>query len=378
MKILHCPFNIGNQASVLSRAENEIASEKGGESESVSVNFVPNFGFYPADRTYSMLFFYQKGRLGKVVNAFKIMVFGIFNFARHDVFHFYFGRTFLGFGVRFDFFNHLDLRILKRLGKRVFMTYQGCDARMRIQSAKNDVSACKKDECSHGWCSEKSDRMRRTNISRVTALADKVFCLNPDLLAFVPGSEFVPYSPIFPEDAEKFQRRSRAGGHLRILHAPSDRAIKGTKYVEEAVMKLKERHDFDFVLMENMSQEKVFEEYRNSDIFIDQLLVGWYGGAAVEAMAFGLPVMSFVNEEFLKRIPHEMARELPIISACPAEIGEKLEDLILNPDLRLEKAAMGLNFVRKWHDPRRIAECMLALYEDPKRSFWEVWGQRNV
>jgi glycosyltransferase involved in cell wall biosynthesis len=103
------------------------------------------------------------------------------------------------------------------------------------------------------------------------------------------------------------------------------------------------------------------------------LLVGWYGGAAVEAMAFGLPVISFVNGDFLKHIPPEMALELPILSASPVDIEQKLEELIKNLSLRTEKSKMGLDFVKKWHNPHKIAKCMLELYKNPKQRFWELW-----
>ena len=38
---------------------------------------------------------------------------------------------------------------------------------------------------------------------------------------------------------------------LRIVHAPTDRSIKGTSLILRAVETLKERYDFEFLLVEN-------------------------------------------------------------------------------------------------------------------------------
>ena len=50
---------------------------------------------------------------------------------------------------------------------------------------------------------------------------------------------------------------------------------------------------------------------------VDQLLAGWYGGAAVEAMMMGVPVIAYMREEDLGWVPADMARELPVVSATP-------------------------------------------------------------
>lgn len=376
LKILHTPFNIGNQASVLSRAEKKCLKETGSTDESVSVNFSNNCSLYPADKGYSAHCIYQKGPLGKVLNAVKIMLWGMLHVWEYDVIHFYFGRTFFSFGVKVGLFNHLDLCLLKLFGKKVFMTYQGCDVRQRTKSMSETVSACKSDECSHGWCSARTDAIRRRNISKVCRYADKVFCVNPDLIPFVPNSEFLPYAPLFLEDIEAFKPGGkRSSGRLRILHAPTDRAIKGTKYIEPVIDSLKKCHDIELVLLENISQAKLFAEYRKGDILIDQVLVGWYGAAAVEAMAFGLPVIAYINPAFLKYIPPAMADELPIVSASPTTLEDETEKIISSSELRSDLSRRGIQFVKKWHNPEKIAQTMLQLYKNPFASFWGLWEE---
>ena len=77
-----------------------------------------------------------------------------------------------------------------------------------------------------------------------------------------------------------------------MLHAPSRRIVKGTKYILDAVEELKsEGLKFDFKMVEGMKNSDAKELYRTADIVVDQLRIGWYGVLAVEAMALGKPVI---------------------------------------------------------------------------------------
>lgn len=375
MKVIHSPVNIGNQASVLSLAEKKLKGEFPVLDESLSVNFTPNFSCYPADQTYSSSRFFQRNILGKVINSIKIFLFGIFNLKSFDVYHFYFGRSFLSFGIRISKLNLFDLWLLKKLGKKIFFTYQGCDARQRTQYCDSPISACKLTECMNDWCRENTDAHRRANISKTLCYADKVFCLNPDLVPLVDGAEFLPYATLFPEDFfDSRTPKSKAGKKVTILHAPSDRAIKGTKYILHAIERLKKKYDLELVLLEGLSQEQVYAAYRDADILVDQVLVGWYGSTAVEGMASGCPVVSFINDEFLKYLLPGMGEELPIVSADPTNLYEKLEDLIKDSQKRLDLAEKGLRFVNRWHHPDKIARAMLELYQDPSQSFAKLYN----
>ena len=64
------------------------------------------------------------------------------------------------------------------------------------------------------------------------------------LLHVIPGGEFVPYAAIDPSDVDVVP--PRATGPLRILHAPTNRLVKGTDHVIAAVEALRDRFDFEF------------------------------------------------------------------------------------------------------------------------------------
>ena len=89
---------------------------------------------------------------------------------------------------------------------------------------------------------------------------------------------------------------------------------------------------------------------------MDQLIVGWYGGLAVEAMALGKPVIAYIRQEDLHFIPHQMKKDLPIIQAEPDTIYAVLEKVLNMPRTEiLNIAHKSRAYVERWHDPLAIA-----------------------
>jgi glycosyltransferase involved in cell wall biosynthesis len=143
-----------------------------------------------------------------------------------------------------------------------------------------------------------------------------------------------------------------------VLHAPSNRNVKGTKFILDAVQNLRNKGLlFEFVLIEGMSNAEARRHYMRADILVDQLLAGWYGGLAVELMALGKPVIAYIREQDLKFIPQEMADELPIIHGDPSNIEDVLESWITKEKSDLiEWGLKCRSYVERWHDPRKIAK----------------------
>src|SRR3989442_2211144 len=159
---------------------------------------------------------------------------------QYDVFHFNWGMSLVDY--RTWNLHYWDLPVLKRLGKRVVVTFQGCDARMKgLSRQRLSTSACA--ECDVAWCDERMDAIRRKRIRKVFTYADKVFALNPDLLHFLPGAEFLPYASVNPEEwIPETSTAGRPSGArpVRVLHMPTNRSIKGTCYVEQACARLRD------------------------------------------------------------------------------------------------------------------------------------------
>jgi hypothetical protein len=153
-------------------------------------------------------------------------------------------------------------------------------------------------------------------------------------------------------------------GPLRIVHAPSSRGVKGTRYLVEAVEHLRSNGlAIELLLVENMSRGAARALYERADLAVDQLLAGWYGGFAVEAMALGKPVVAYIREPDLAFLPPAMREELPVINANPGTIAAVLAEIAKKGRAFLATAgAQARAYVQRWHNPATVAAALLADY----------------
>jgi hypothetical protein len=234
-----------------------------------------------------------------------------------DVFHFYFGLTLVPRSLQFPF--------LKAFRKKSVMHYLGSDIRGKTP-----------EELAFGK-------------------AGAEIVGSYDAIRWVPDAEFVPpgvdvasIEPSPPSD------RARPV----ILHAPSSRRRKGTDEVIAACEGL----DADLLLVEGLHHEEAFERYREADIVVDQLNAGWYGLFAIECMALGKPVVTFLHDEAVRRTEEALGEHVPIVRATKQDLRERLEPLVASAAERRRIGAESRAYVERVHDLERVADRLLGLY----------------
>lgn len=377
IRILHCPNMVGGNACELARAERELGLE------SWSVSFTQNPYGYETDE---VLWGKGDGPFRREIKRWQLLWRALKDF---DIIHFNFGQTIMPqlaalstdaqrgpfvqvFNVRRHVFRGYarlfemrDLAMLKKAGKNIVMTYQGDDARQGDFCLANfQISPAR--EIDPGYYSPKSDAHKRQKIARLSRYADRIYALNPDLLWVLPSqAQFLPYSHIGLRDWRPIDNEKSALEVPVILHAPSHRGVKGTRFVLDAGSRLRtEGVPLEFVLVEGIPHHEARRLYERADLVVDQLLCGWYGGLAVEAMALGKPVISYVREDDLKFIPQQMREELPIINATPSTIYGVLKQWLTERKHELpEIGRRGRAYVEKWHNPLKIAARLKDEYE---------------
>ncbi len=355
IRVLHAPVNVGNQPWVLSRHERAW----GIQSDLVVKH--PTWLEYPADRC-----------LGRRNDSswparWRRLRFALTAPWRYDVLHLYFGQSFFSRGngrcPNWRWFK--DLALAQRLGCKVFMTLQGCDVRLSDRSAaRNEITMCHAGCCqSAADCRANEDHARRVLIERILPRMERVFVLNPELVHDVPRAEFLPYACV--DVAALEVAPPKTSGPITILHAPSDPSKKGTCFVRAAVERLQAEFPIRFLQVSGLPHAQAMKLYPQADLVIDQVLGGWYGGFAVELMAMGKPVACYIRDEDLPAVPANMAAQLPLLRVRPDTLEEDLRRVI---SLCAEWPAWGQRsrqFVLRWHNPRRIAQAMIAVYRDP-------------
>jgi hypothetical protein len=351
MRVLHLPTVVGGMAWGLAQGEKKLGLDS---QVLVTSNLRMN---YPYDTS---LHWEKKRALGVFLSSLKAFW---EHRRRFDVYHFNFGSTLVDFrrlGI-----HHWDLPFYGK-GRKVF-TYNGCDARQKYKTmTRTEIAACHEPGCYGDMCASGArDKMRERRIRKVSRYAHHLFAVNPDLLHFLPESfsSFLPYCVATWDEIPA--PRYQINREITVVHAPTDRAAKGTNTILAALEHLKQKYPLRIVLVENRSHTEALDMYRQADLVIDQLLVGWYGSVAVEAMKMGKPVAVYIREEDLSFIPEPMAKDLreAVIQIDPFSMEAVLEEYLQNPKLLSLKSEAGQAYVHRWHDPLYVASLTKAVYE---------------
>jgi glycosyltransferase involved in cell wall biosynthesis len=288
------------------------------------------------------------------IKILKILKFLNTSINKYDVLHFNFGRSILDYPYIFDY---IDLPLIKKSRKKILITFQGCDARTKDYCLNNfEISACM--ECDSKCISENKKRRR---FQKAEKYADHIFVLNPDLKYYFLSPKFLPYANVDLSEWVSLETNTESQ-IVNILHAPSSRLIKGTRYVLEVCHKLKrEGYPINLQLLENIPHSRIYDYFIHSDIVIDQLLCGWYGGLAVEAMACKKPVLSYIREQDLDNfVPFK--EDIPVINTNKETLYQNLISLIEDKNKCNKIGKKSRKFVEKYHNPKKIAKDLIDNY----------------
>jgi glycosyltransferase involved in cell wall biosynthesis len=253
----------------------------------------------------------------------------------YDVFHFNAGAPGIALRTRGGVFTELPL--LKRLGKTIVVTWQGCDVRPRAA-----CPWCERPEC------VKHDPWRAADAKAMLKYADRSVFINPDLWRYLPGATFLPYASVDVAAIEPRPLPDRQT--LVVAHAPTNPRVKGTPHVVAAVEALRaEGLNVELDLITGVTNKEAMERIAQADVLVDQLHIGWYGGVAVEGMALGRPVVCFIDES-----DNPYGAALPLVRADPTTVKDALAGLLVDRARRASIAADGRSFALREHDPRAI------------------------
>lgn len=262
---------------------------------------------------------------------------------KYDVFHFHFGHSLLP--------KNIDLWLLRKLNKKVYMEYHGSELRRKsVYEAKNVYN-----KGFSGVEDKISYKMQWRIAKNVNGIIVHDYELKEHLYDFGVNEFVLPlrieikrFIPNYPKKTSK----------VLIVHSPSNRETKGTLFLIEAIDQLSKNYEIDFRLVEGLSNEKAKEIYEKADIIVDQLLIGTYGMFAIESMAYGKPTVCYIREDLINSFPEPP----PICNANINNIKEKLEELIIDFDFRYQMGIKGRKYIEKYHDSNLLANKAVEIY----------------
>ena len=235
-----------------------------------------------------------------------------------DVFDFYFGLTLVPKSIQFP--------LLHVLRKKSVFHYLGSDIR--------------------GKTPEQLAFGKRAD-AEIVGSYDAIRWV-PEAHVIPPGLDLRPFTPVPPSDNPR----------PLVVHAPSNREKKGTPYVIEACAQL----DVELDVVEGVPHEEARERYARADIVVDQLNAGWHGVFALESMALGKPVVTYLKPDVVERSAEGFGIRIPIVPATKETLVDALRPLVEQPARRRELGAASRTYVEQVHDIDRVADRLVDLY----------------
>lgn len=344
MKVLHLPVEIAGQLAITAQAQKALGHEAFSMSSPHPFAYTTTIDMVLPDRSSRWLKGVDRiGAFFRTAEAF-------------DVFHYYFSCTLLPL--------MLDARYEKRRGKRIVTEFFGSDVRLpETEARRNPYYVNSYHE------SETANRKKLQAWADLTE-GEVIFPDHSFNLFLEPYFDKIhvvgqridcsKYAPHYPDAQSK---------RIRVMHAPSQQAFKGTVHIERAVESLQSKGlEFDYIRVSGMAHAEAMALYKTADLVIDQLCGGAHGVFACEAMALGKPVICYILPELVTGFPDDF----PIINANPDTIESVLEEWILSPARLHQVGKQSRAYAERVHDVRKIAQDLIRLYQ---RDFLPISGK---
>ncbi len=256
--------------------------------------------------------------------------------------------------------SNISYWLISVLGTNKFITFLGSDIRdPEIELVKNPYFKYAYNNPDYEY---KNENHNRTSVllGYLHKLNFKFIVWEVDIFIdekFKKYTAIVAHSSVVNENVEEAATQKKLPV---IVHSPTAPIAKGTPFVLEAIEKLKNKNiPFEFILLQNLSNDKYQKALAKADIYLDQFIWGAYGVAAQQAMQMGKVVVNYLTSHRIEMY----GPDCPVQNATIDNLPEVLEKLILDVEGRQRIAAASIQYYQQQHKPSVVAKKMLAAYQ---------------
>jgi glycosyltransferase involved in cell wall biosynthesis len=287
---------------------------------------------YPADGLITS----RRARIGLVLRAP----------ARYDVVHLMGGRPWLGY---------LDLVLARARGRTCVIQYNGSDVRTLDIAARAAPARAR-------IVDPRRDSFTRRHRRLGGAVAHAALVQDLELALYVRGDFRTVYVLPFAVDLPSIERLREPerpdGAPVRVLHAATDRRIKGSDAIEAAIAAAGKEVPLELTSVGGMPHRRLLAELARTDLLVDQLNAEVPGVLAAEAMALGKPVLCEHDPARLA----SFARPCPVVAITRATVTDRVIALCRDAELRHELGRSGRRYAETVHSPERAAAAAERAY----------------
>lgn len=160
----------------------------------------------------------------------------------------------------------------------------------------------------------------------------------------------------FSVDYDSFQKINPGDKpeKFTVLHAPNHIEIKGTRFIQAAVLDLQnEGFSIELEIVQKMPNEDLKRRIARADIVVDQLVIGWHGIFALEALSMGKPVVCYLRQDLIDLYLFDGCLkhrdDIPFINADFKNFKDVLREVLLNKQSLEGISVKSRDYVRKYH-----------------------------
>lgn len=185
----------------------------------------------------------------------------------------------------------------------------------------------------------------------------------PTILRKIPDATWIPL-PVETEVYAPSFRYKRGEGPIRVGYCNQSIDPTKTPYIPrreiEVAIDKTNRKATACPLTGIIPHEEMPQYYANIDIWVDRVGLGFYGFAAVEAAACGIPVITHIDED----IRRKHVRNCPFITVDRnLGVGDAIVRLVQDKELRDQLGKKNREYVAEVHDSITVARQCVRRYE---------------
>ena len=207
---------------------------------------------------------------------------------------------------------------------------------------------------------DRAYRHREATASRNTEVANSLgideFVSTLDLLKYRPDATWLPRVV----DSKRWDAPGTNwdGRIPTVLHIPSNPTLKGTESIRSVMSRIEREGIATYKEVQNVPARDMPCLVADSDIVIDQLNMGLYGVASIEAMLSRKMAIAHVWDSTRESLVERTGFHLPVVEADPNSLYTVVKRIVQDPDAALRRGEDGRSFALGVHSLNAAATAL--------------------
>ena len=175
-----------------------------------------------------------------------------------------------------------------------------------------------------------------------------------EMVDYIPYWDDLIFGPTTLDFILNTKKVNKFSRNIKIFHATNKVNTKGTNFITKTINELIDNgFNIEFKKLFRVSHEEILEGIDWADIVIDQLVIGWYGNFAIEALYRGKPVFTYLRPDivdlYISNIDGFIIEEFPFINCNFSNFRQNLENYINEFDKVKATESKSINYYNKFH-----------------------------